>query len=70
MQFEQSHSAGDLSAAQAAGAGVDVLGAAVHDGLDALYVGLPGAVGASVRVAHLNAEGNTLVAKLALCHGA
>ena len=66
----QLHSAGDLSAAQAAGAGVDVLRAAVHDGLDALYVGLPGAVGASVRVAHLNTEGNTLVAKLTLCHGA
>ena len=42
------HSAGDLAAAQAAGADVDVLGRAVHDGLDALHVRLPGTVGASV----------------------
>ena len=65
-----SHCARDLAAAQAAGAGVDVLGAAVHDGLNALDIGLPGAVGATVRVAHCDAKGNALVAKLTLCHGA
>ena len=51
-----SHCARDLAAAQAAGAGVDVLGAAVHDGLNALDIGLPGAVGATVRVAHCDTE--------------
>ena len=69
MQFT-SHCASDLAAAQAAGAGVDVLGAAVHDGFHALDVGLPGTVGTTVRVAHCDAEGNALVAKLTLCHGA
>ena len=63
------HSACNLAAAQAAGAHVDVLGRAVDDGLDALHVGLPGTVGTSVRVADLNAKGNTLVAEFALRHG-
>ena len=64
----QLHSAGDLAAAQAAGADVDVLRSSVHDGLDALHVRLPAAVGPSVRVADLDAEGNTLVTELTLCH--
>lgn len=63
-----SHSAGDLAAAEAAGACVDVLGFAVHDGLDALHIGFPSAVGTAVRVAHLNAEAHALVAKLTFCH--
>ena len=62
------HSAGDLAAAQAAGADVDVLGRTVHDGLDALHVRLPGTVGTTVRMADLDAEGHILVAELALCH--
>ena len=63
-----SHSAGDLAAAEAAGACVDVLGFAVHDGLDALHIGFPSAVRTAVRVAHLNAEAHALVAKLTFCH--
>ena len=62
------HSAGDLAAAQAASANVDMLGRAVHDGLDALHIGLPGTVGSSVGVGDLNAEGNALIAEFALCH--
>ena len=64
----QLHSAGDLAAAQAAGADVDVLGSSVHDGLDALHIGLPGTVRSSVGVADLDAESNALVAEFALCH--
>ena len=45
-----------------------MLGGTVHDGLDALHVRLPGTVGASVRMADLNAEGHILVAELAFCH--
>ena len=41
----ESNSAGDLAGAEAAGAHIDVLGRAVHHSLDALHVGLPGAVG-------------------------
>ena len=63
-----SHGAGDLAAAEAAGAGVDVLRASVHDGLDALNVGLPGAVGAPVGMADLDAESHILAAEFALCH--
>ena len=60
----------NFTGTEASGADVDVGGSAIHDRLDALHVGLPGPVGATVRVAHLNAEGHALVAKLALCHGA
>ena len=62
------HSAGDLSAAEAAGADVNVGRSSVHDGLDALHIGLPGTVGASVRMADLDTEGHVLVAELTLCH--
>ena len=60
--------AGNLTAAQTTGACVGMPGGPVHDHLDALDVGLPRAVGASVRVAHLDAESNTLIAELTLCH--
>ena len=45
-----------------------MLGRAVDDRLDALHIGLPGAVGAAVRVGHLNTEHDTLVAKFTFGH--
>ena len=45
-----------------------MLRTSVHDRLDALHIGLPGTVGTTVGVGHLNAEYNTLVAKLAFGH--
>ena len=60
--------AGNLAAAEAAGADVDVLGGTVNNRLYALHIGLPCAVGTSVGVADLNPEGNALIAELALCH--
>ena len=57
------HSAGDLAAAQAAGADVNVLGRTVYYGLDALHIGLPGTVGASVGMADLDAERHVLIAE-------
>ena len=62
------HSAGDLAAAQAASAGVNVLGRTVYDGLDALHIGLPCTIGASVRMADLDAERHIFITKLTLCH--
>ena len=40
----------------------------VHYGLDALHIGLPGTVGASVGMADLDAESHVLIAELTLCH--
>ncbi len=42
---------------------------AAHDSLNALYVGLPGSVGTSVRVRLSDAERNFLTAEITFCHG-
>ena len=63
-----SHSAGDLTGTEASGADVHVGGGALHDCLHALHVGLPGAVGTTMGVGHLNAEGHALVAEFAFSH--
>ena len=60
--------AGNLAAAQTTGACVGVLRNTVNDNLHALHVRLPHAVGTSVRMAHLDAESDTLFAKITLCH--
>ena len=62
------HSAGDLTGTEASGADVHVSGSALHDRLHALHVGLPGAVGTTVGVGNLNAEGDALVAEFAFGH--
>ena len=64
----KSDRAGNLAAAQTTGACVGMLGGTVNDHLNALDVRLPRTVGTSVRVAHLDAESNTLIAKFTLCH--
>ena len=46
---------------------VDMARGTIHDGLHALYVGLPHSVGTSVGVGDLDAERNTLAANIALC---
>ena len=66
--LKYSDGAGNLTAAEAPGAHIDVLGATVYYGLNALDIGLPGTIGTSVRVADLNAEGYVLTAKITLCH--
>ena len=40
----------------------------IDDCLDTLHIGLPGTIGTSVGVRHLDTEGDTLIAKLALSH--
>ena len=62
------HRAGDLARAEAPGAHIHVLGCTVDDSLNPLYIGLPGAVGAAVGMGNLDAERNTLIAKLAFGH--
>ena len=58
----------DLAAAEAAGAHINVLRGTVDDGLDALHIGLPHAVRASVGMADLDAESDILIAEFTLCH--
>jgi hypothetical protein len=64
----QSHRTGDLTGTEASGADVHMSGGAIHDRLDTLHVGLPGAVGTAVRVRHLNAENDALIAKFTFGH--
>ena len=62
------HRAGDLAGTEASGADIDMAGRAVHNRLDALHVGLPGAVGTTMGVGDLDAEGDALVAEFAFGH--
>ena len=57
-----------LAGAQTSGAHIDVLGRTVDNGLDTLDIGLPGAVGASVRVGHFDTKANALAANITLRH--
>ena len=43
-------------------------GRTVNDSLHTLNIGLPGTIGAPMRVRNLDTESHALVAKLALCH--
>ena len=47
---------------------MNVLRGAVHDSLHALDVGLPGAIGAAMRVGHLNPERDALTAEITFGH--
>lgn len=62
------NSAGNLARAQAAGAGVDVLGRTVYNSLYTFHVGLPSTVRPTMRVGNLDAERNALATTIALCH--
>ena len=64
----QLHSAGNFARTEAMSAHIDVLRGAIDDRLHALDVGLPGTIGAAVRVGNLNAEHNTLVANFTFSH--
>ena len=68
MFYSQLNSPGHFTGAEATGAHIDVLGSTIHDCLDALYIGLPRAVGAAVRVGDLDAEHNALIAKFTFGH--
>ena len=64
----QLDSAGDFARTEAMSAHIDVLGGAVDNCLHTLDIGLPGTVGAAVRVGNLNAEHNALVTKITFSH--
>ena len=59
---------GNFTGTEASRTDVDVSGRAVHDCLDALHVGLPGAIGTAMGMGYLDTEHYALVAKVALSH--
>ena len=65
---EGSHRAGDLTGTEASGADVHVGRSAIHQRFHPLDIGLPGAVGAAVRVGNLDAENDVLVAEFTFGH--
>ena len=68
LVFAESDCSLYLTGTQAGSASIDVLHLTVDDSLDASDVGLPGAVGASVRVRDLDAESDILTAEITFCH--
>ena len=66
--FVQLDRSGDLTGTHTPGTNIHMAGGTIDDCLHALHIGLPGPVGATMRVGNLNAKGNALIAELALCH--
>lgn len=66
--YIRSHRAGDLTGTEASGADIHMSWGAFDNRLDALYIGLPGAVGTAVRVGHLDSKGDTLITEFTLGH--
>ena len=64
------NSALNLIGTEASGTSVHVARSTVHNGLDPLYIGLPGPIGTSVGVGDLNTKGNALITKFTLRHSA
>ena len=58
----------NLVGTEASGTSVHMARGTVDNRLDALHIGLPGTVGASVGVGDLNAEGYALATKITLSH--
>ena len=59
---------GNFTGTEASRTDVDVSGRAVHDCLDALHVGLPGAIGTAMGMGNLDTEGHSFSAAITLCH--
>ena len=58
----------DLVGTEASGTSVHMARSTVHNSLDPLNIGLPGTVGTSVRVGHLDTKGNALATIITLRH--
>ena len=66
--FVQLDRSGDLTGTHTPGTNIHMAGGTIDDCLHALHIGLPGTIGAPMRVRNLNTESHALVAKLALSH--
>lgn len=60
--------ASDFAGAEASGADVNMSRSTINDSLNTLDVGLPGAIGTTMRMGDLDTKGHALSAKTALCH--
>ena len=58
----------NLVGTEASGTSVHMARSPVDNGLDALYIGLPGTVGTTVGVGHLDTKGHALTTKITLRH--
>ena len=58
----------NLVRTEASGTSIHMAGSTVNDGLDPLYIGLPGSVGTSVGVGNLDTECNALATIITLRH--
>ena len=58
----------NLVRTEASGTSVHMARSTVHNGLDPLYIGLPGSVGTSVGVGNLDTKGNALTTIITLRH--
>jgi len=58
----------NLVGTEASGTSVHMARSTVNNGLDPLYIGLPGPIGTSVGVGNLNTKGNALATIITLRH--
>ena len=58
----------NLVGTEASGTSVHMARSTVDNGLDPLYIGLPGPIGTSVGVGNLNTKGNALATIITLRH--
>ena len=64
----ESDSTLNLVGTEASGTSVHMARSTVNNGLDPLYIGLPGPIGTSVGVGDLNTKGNALATIITLRH--
>ena len=60
--------AGNFTGTQAPGTNIHMARRTIDQSLNALYIGLPGTIGTTMRVGNLDTEGHALIAELALSH--
>ena len=60
--------AGNFTGTQAPGTNIHMARRTIDQSLNALYIGLPGTIGTTMRVGNLDTKGNALIAELALSH--
>ena len=58
----------NLVGTEASGTSVHMARSSIDNSLDTLDIGLPGTIGTSVGVGHLDTEGNALATIITLCH--